>query len=98
MPTFEITFANRISELGDFLQVRGLTWNFRWPNHARTRNCTNSFLVGSSTLPTSRLSMSRSLVSRFVLCFFLHRAFALVVALGFVALHRVSIRTLDELS
>ena len=31
-------------------------------------------------------------------CFFLHRAFALVVALGFVALHRVSIRTLDELS
>ena len=46
----------------------------------------------------SRLSMSRSLVSRFVLCFFLHRAFALVVALGFVALHRVSIRTLDELS
>src|SRR5271170_1358711 len=42
----------------------------------------------------SRLSMSRSLVSRFVLCFFLHRAFAFVVALGFVALHRVSIRTL----
>jgi hypothetical protein len=30
--------------------------------------------------------------------FFLHRAFAFVVALGFVALHRVSIRTLDELS
>ena len=30
---------------------------------------------------TSRFSMSRSLVSRFVLCFFLHRAFAFVVAL-----------------
>src|SRR5450631_809953 len=42
----------------------------------------------------SRLSMSRSLVSRFVLCFFLHRSFAFVVALAFVALHRVSIRTL----
>jgi hypothetical protein len=42
--------------------------------------------------------MSRSLVSSYVLCFFLQRAFAFVVALGFVALHRVSIRTLDELS
>src|ERR1700678_4775515 len=42
--------------------------------------------------------MSRSLVSRIVLCFFLHRAFAFVVIVGFVALHRVSIRTLDELS
>jgi hypothetical protein len=30
--------------------------------------------------------------------FFLYRAFAFVVALGFVALHRVSIRTLYELS
>ena len=29
---------------------------------------------------------------------FLHRASAFVVALGFVALPRVSIRTLDELS
>ncbi|AXC15479.1 hypothetical protein ACPOL_6238 [Acidisarcina polymorpha] len=37
------------------------------------------------------------MVARIVLCFFLHRAFALVVVLGFVALHRVSIRTLDEL-
>ena len=35
-------------------------------------------------------------MSRFVLRFYLHRAF--VVVLGFVALHRVSIRTLDELS
>ena len=52
----------------------------------------------SALVHTSRLSMSRSLVSRIVLCFFLHRAFAFVVALGFVALHRVSIRTLDELS
>ena len=43
-------------------------------------------------------SMSRSLVSRFVLRFFLHGAFAFVVVLEFVALHRVSIRTLDELS
>jgi len=41
--------------------------------------------------------MSRSLVSRFCSLLFLHRAFALVIALGFVALHRVSIRTLDEL-
>ena len=32
------------------------------------------------------------------LFFFLHRAFAFVVALGSVALHRVYIRTLDELS
>lgn len=46
----------------------------------------------------SRLSMSRSLVSRICSLFFLHRSFAFVVALGFVALHRVSIRTLDELS
>ncbi|WP_128915715.1 hypothetical protein [Granulicella sibirica] len=30
--------------------------------------------------------------------FFLHRIFALVVVLGIVALHRVSIRTSDELS
>ena len=45
-----------------------------------------------------RVSMSRSLVSRVCSLFFLHRAFAFVVALGFVALHRVSIRTLDELS
>jgi len=44
--------------------------------------------------------MSRSLVSRVCSLFFLHRAFAfvVVVTLGFVALHRVSIRTLDELS
>ena len=44
----------------------------------------------------SRLSMSRSLVSRFCSLFFLHRAFAVVA--GSVALHRVSIRTLGELS
>jgi hypothetical protein len=31
-------------------------------------------------------------------CSFFHRAFAFVVVLSFVALHRVSIRTLDELS
>jgi hypothetical protein len=49
------------------------------------------------SLPTSAFSMSRSLVSR-VLCFFLHRFFAFVVVHSFVALHRVSIRTLDELS
>src|ERR1700733_5237403 len=46
----------------------------------------------------SRLSMSRSLVSRFARCFFLHRGFCFV--LGFVAphvaLHRVSIRTLEK--
>ena len=30
--------------------------------------------------------------------FFLYRVFSFVVVLGFVALHRVSIRTLDELS
>ena len=44
--------------------------------------------------------MSRSLVSRDCSLFFLHRAFAFVVALGFVArrvaLHRVSMRTLEE--
>jgi len=38
------------------------------------------------------------LAQGFVLCFFLHGAFALVVVLGLVALHRVSIRTLEELS
>jgi hypothetical protein len=44
--------------------------------------------------------MSRSLVSRFVLRFFLRMGFAFVVDLValHVALHRVSIRTLDELS
>jgi hypothetical protein len=46
----------------------------------------------------SRVSMSRSLVSRVCSLFFLHRVFAFVVVLGLVALHRVSIRTLDELS
>jgi hypothetical protein len=52
------------------------------------------------SVSTSAFSMSRSVVSRFVLHFFLHWVFAFVV--GFVAphvaLHRVSIRTLDELS
>jgi hypothetical protein len=42
----------------------------------------NALLVSNRSVNTSRLSMSRSLVSRFVLCFFLHRAFALVVALA----------------
>jgi hypothetical protein len=46
----------------------------------------------------SAFSMSRSLVSRLVLRFFLHRDFAFIVVHSFVALHRVSIRTLDELS
>jgi hypothetical protein len=57
-----------------------------------------SSIPQNGSLPRSRLSMSRSLVSRVCSLFFLHRAFAVVVALGFVALHRVSIRTLDELS
>jgi hypothetical protein len=52
--------------------------------------------IEDGQLPISRLSMSRSLVSRFCSLFFLHRAFAVVA--GFVALHRVSIRTLGELS
>jgi hypothetical protein len=46
-----------------------------------------------------RVSMSRSPVSRFASRFFLHRAFAFgFAAPPHVALHRVSIRTLDELS
>jgi hypothetical protein len=52
----------------------------------------------SAQATRSAFSMSRSLVSRVCSLFFLHRAFAFVVVLGFVALHRVSIRTLDELS
>ena len=47
---------------------------------------------------TSAFSVSRSLVSRFASRFFLHRAFAFGFVAPHVALHRVSIRTLDELS
>ena len=45
-------------------------------------------------------SMSSELVSRFVVCLFLHRVFAFVVRLvaPHVALLLVSIRTLDELT
>ena len=45
---------------------------------------------------TSAFSVSRSLVSRFASRFFLHRAFGFGFVAPHVALHRVSIRTLDE--
>ena len=54
----------------------------------------DKWIAGS--LPISRLSMSRSLSSSF--CFFLHRGFVSGSVAMHVALHRVSIRTQDELS
>jgi hypothetical protein len=58
------------------------------------------FSAAIQKMATRAFSMSRSLVSSFGLCLFLHGAFAFVVGCvaPHVAHHRVSIRTLCELA
>src|SRR5271170_3854478 len=68
--------------------------------HALLGHLTRRSRTGRANSTRSRLSMSRSLLSRFGFCLFLHRSFLLLLLFVamYVALHRVSIRTLDELS
>ena len=67
--------------------------SFPLKNSSKRRRIDVPLSSRACKLMRSAFSMSRSLVSRVVLRFFLHRVFAFVVALGFVAphvaLHRV---------